>query len=88
LREFYTLSKGSIFCGQAQNKRRAYDQVELISLREKWGDAVLDVELQERAATKLAKEHPVWKNPRGDSDRRAAAEMRSVCDTLFKRIGL
>jgi chromosome partitioning protein len=70
------------------NKRRAYDQTERITLRKKWGDAVLDVELQERSATKLAKEHPVWKSPRGDSDRRAAAEMRSVCESLFKRIGL
>jgi hypothetical protein len=49
-----------------------------ITLRQKWGDAVLDVELQERSATKLAKEHPAWKSPRGDSDRRAAAEMRSM----------
>lgn len=70
------------------NRRRAYDQTERITLREKWGSAVLDVELQERSATKLAKEHPVWRNPRGDSDRRAAAEMRSVCESLFKRIGL
>jgi chromosome partitioning protein len=70
------------------NKRRAYDQAELISLRQNWADAVLCVELQEWAATKLAKEHPVWKNPRGGSDRRAATEMRSVCDKLFKRIGL
>lgn len=70
------------------NSRRAYDQAERIALRNQWGDVVLDVELQERSATKLAKKAPVWKNPRGDSDRRAAREMRAVCDAIFSKIGI
>jgi hypothetical protein len=39
-----------------------------ITLRQKWGDAVLGFELQERSATKLAKEHPAWKSPRGSGN--------------------
>ncbi|VVD31047.1 ParA family protein [Paraburkholderia dioscoreae] len=70
------------------NKRRNYDVENLKVLRDQLGDVVLGVELTERSATKLAKLQPVWKNPRGDSDRRAAAEMRAVCEAVFKRIGL
>ncbi|MCX4150027.1 MULTISPECIES: ParA family protein [Paraburkholderia] len=69
------------------NSRRAYDQAERIALRNQWGDVILDAELQERSATKLAKKAPVWRNPRGDSDRRAAREMRAVCEAIFTKIG-
>lgn len=70
------------------NRRRAYDEAQRIAIRNEWGGAVLDVELSERSATKLAKKVPVWKNPRGESDRNAAREMRAVCKEVFNRVGL
>ncbi|RNM03223.1 ParA family protein [Ralstonia pseudosolanacearum] len=70
------------------NRRRNYDVNNLQALREQLGSVVLTSELTERSATKLAKLHPVWKNPRGDSDRRAAAEMRAACEEVFVRMGM
>lgn len=70
------------------NRRRAYDQAQSIAIRNEWGNVVLDVELQERSATKLAKKAPVWRNPRGESDRHAAKEMRAACEAIFTKIGL
>ena len=70
------------------NTRRVYDQVGLQSLREGLGELLIDSVLYERAATKVAKDRPVWRSQRGESHARAAQEMKAVCDQIFRRTAL
>jgi chromosome partitioning protein len=70
------------------NKNRAYHRSVLADMREAWGDAVLPVELYERAAIDVAKDKAVWRTERGESSSLAAQEMKGVCAHIYKRMGL
>ncbi|MDN8102647.1 ParA family protein [Burkholderia multivorans] len=70
------------------NPRRAADVSMRTTVRNTFEGAVLDVELQDRAGVRLTSFHPVWKHQRGESDRKAAREMRAFCDAVFKKVGL
>jgi chromosome partitioning protein len=70
------------------NPRRAVDLSMRTTVRNAFEGAVLDTELQDRAGVRLTSFHPVWKHQRGESDRKAAREMRAFCDAVFKKVGL
>jgi chromosome partitioning protein len=70
------------------NLRRADDRAMRTALHVEFRDAVLNTELHDRAGFGLTTFHPVWKRQRGESDRRAAKEMRAVCNSVFQKIGL
>lgn len=70
------------------NKSRAYHRSVLAEMREAWGDAVLPVELYERAAIDVAKDRAVWRTDRGEGRSLAGQEMRGVCAHIYKRMGL
>lgn len=70
------------------NKNRAYHRSVLAEMRAAWGDAVLPVELYERAAIDVAKDKAVWRTERGESSGQAAQEMKGVCAHIYKRMGL
>lgn len=70
------------------NPRRADDLSMRTTVRNAFGDAVLQTELQDRAGVRHTSFRPVWKHQRGESDRRAAGEMRAVCASIFEKIGL
>ncbi|MCE4547868.1 MULTISPECIES: ParA family protein [Caballeronia] len=70
------------------NPRRADDLSMRTTVRNAFEGAVLEAELQDRAGVRLTSFHPVWKHQRGDSDRRAAKEMRALCDSIFEKVGL
>jgi len=70
------------------NTRRVYDQSGLQALQAGLGELLLDTVLYERAATKVAKERPVWRAQNGESHARAAREMKSVCQRIFQRTAI
>lgn len=70
------------------NLRRADERAMRTALQVEFAGAVMETELQDRAGVGLTGFHPVWKRQRGESDRRAAVEMRAFCDSVFERVGL
>jgi chromosome partitioning protein len=67
--------------------RRGYHRDMVAEMRSAWGDGVLPVQLNERAAIDVAKDRPVWETERGESRGLPAKEMLAVCDHVFKRMG-
>ena len=67
---------------------RAYHRDVLAQMRQAWGEGVLPVELNERAAIDVAKDRPVWRTDRGESRSVAAREMKTVCEHIYTRMGL
>ncbi|KMY85290.1 Chromosome (plasmid) partitioning protein ParA [Candidatus Paraburkholderia calva] len=70
------------------NLRRVDDLSMRTTVRNAFEGVVLEAELQDRAGVRLTSFHPVWKRQRGNNDRRAAKEMRAVCDSVFEKVGL
>lgn len=70
------------------NLRRTDDRAMRTAIHVQFEGAVLHTEVQDRAGFGLTAFHPVWKRQRGESDRRAAQEMRAVCNSVFQKIGL
>jgi chromosome partitioning protein len=67
------------------DKRRAFDRNALAQLREELGESVMDDVLYARAATKYAKDHPVWRARSGESQALAAKEMKAVCARIIEQ---
>lgn len=67
--------------------RRGYHRDMVAEMRSAWGDGVLPVQLNERAAIDVAKDKPVWETERGESRGLPAKEMLAVCEHVFKRMG-
>lgn len=67
------------------NVRRAFDRNALEELRGELGDMVLSSVLYDRAATQYAKDRPVWQVQSGDSQIKAAREMKAVCQEIFDK---
>jgi chromosome partitioning protein len=67
------------------NTRRAFDLNALEQLRDEMGDVMLDAVLFDRAATQYAKDRPVWRVRSGESQIRAAREMKAVCGQILQK---
>lgn len=65
---------------------RSREEIEAVAtLREKYGGAILQGSLPERAAVKaaIARKKPVWANVRGSSHRKAATEWQTMCNQII-----
>lgn len=70
------------------NNRSKDELAALASMRAKFGDAILQDILFERAPVKaaIAKRRPVWLRTRGDGHLKAAREWKTACDNIIERV--
>jgi chromosome partitioning protein len=69
------------------DRNRAHHRTVLDQMRAAWGDVVLPVEMNDRAAIDTAKDSPVWRTTRGQGKSAAAREMYAVCAYIYARMG-
>jgi chromosome partitioning protein len=70
------------------NNRSTREQAGLQELKDKYGDAILNESLPERAAVRnaVAEKVAVWHKPRGGSHQKAAKEWIAACDAVLARV--
>ena len=68
------------------NLDRVFETRSVEELKQAMGDIIIPPVLYDRAATKYAKDYPVWQSSKGISRSKAATEMRDVCEYLLTRM--
>lgn len=68
------------------NNRRVFDRDALAQVQGALGDLVMTQVLYDRAATQYAKDRPVWRAQSGDSQIKAAKEMKAVCGQIYSKL--
>lgn len=68
------------------NNRRVFDRDALAQLQAELGDLMMAQVLYDRAATQYAKDRPVWRAQSGDSQIKAAKEMKAVCAQIYSKL--
>ncbi|RRD89254.1 ParA family protein [Conchiformibius steedae] len=70
------------------NNRSSEEQESLALLRERYGDAILETTLPERAPIRkaIAKRIPVWTKVSGEGHIRAAKEWRAACEQILEKL--
>lgn len=68
------------------HRDRVFETRSVEELKQAMGDIIIPPVLYDRAATKYAKDYPVWQSSNGISRSQAATEMRDVCEYLLTRM--